>query len=180
MRMRTTPLEGIYVIEPSVIEDERGYFMESYRQEWFKHIAPHINFIQDNESLSVHSGTLRGIHYQLPPSKQTKLVRVTQGAIYDVAVDIRKGSPTFGQYFAIELSAENKKQLYIAKGFAHAFITLLPHTRVNYKVDESYDKAADRGIIWNDGQINIQWPAAVTTISDKDQSWPTLTEAEWL
>ena len=134
-----------------------------------------VKFVQDNQSFSASKGTLRGLHYQLNPKAQTKLVRCTKGSIFDVAVDIRKGSPTYGKWFGIELSAENKKQLLVPKGFAHAFMTLTDDVEVQYKVDEIYSPENDRGIIWNDPAIGIEWPIDITPIlSEKDEKAPLL------
>lgn len=152
--------------------------MESYKKIVLEQSGIKLDFVQDNESLSVQKGTLRGLHYQLPPYEQAKLVRVVQGAIYDVAVDIRRQSATFGQWFAVELSAQNKKQLLIPRGFAHGFVTLEPNTLVQYKVDHYYAAEADRGIIWNDPQIGITWPEGPYTLSAKDQKHPLLADAE--
>lgn len=177
MDITAAPLEGVYVISPHAIGDERGYFMESFKMDRLK--ALHINtaFVQDNESLSVQKGTLRGLHYQLPPYEQAKLVRVVTGAIYDVAVDIRKGSATFGQWFGIELNETNKRQLYIPRGFAHGFVTLEPNVIVQYKVDQYYNAAADRGIVWNDPDINIAWPEGPYILSEKDKQHPNLAQS---
>ncbi|PGC78602.1 dTDP-4-dehydrorhamnose 3,5-epimerase, partial [Bacillus toyonensis] len=134
---------------------------------------------QDNQSFSATKGTLRGLHYQLNPKAQTKLVRCTRGSIFDVAVDIRKGSPTYGQWFGIELSAENKKQLLIPKGFAHGFMTLTDDVEVQYKVDELYAPECDRGIIWNDAEVGVEWPIEIQPVlSEKDEKAPSLKEAE--
>lgn len=177
MDITEAPLKGVYIITPKVIGDERGYFMESFKKEHFAaHDIDHA-FVQDNESLSVQKGTLRGLHYQLPPYEQAKLVRVVRGAIYDVAVDIRKSSPTFGQWFGIELNETNKRQLYIPRGFAHGFVTLEPNVIVQYKVDQYYNAEADRGIIWNDPAINIDWPEGPFVLSNKDKHHPTLAQA---
>ncbi|CRH97454.1 sugar biosynthesis protein [Streptococcus pneumoniae] len=138
-----------------------------------------LQFVQDNQSFSATKGTLRGLHYQLNPKAQTKLVRCTRGSIFDVAVDIRKGSPTYGQWFGIELSAENKKQLLIPKGFAHGFMTLTDDVEVQYKVDELYAPECDRGIIWNDAEVGIEWPMEIQPVlSEKDEKAPSLKEAE--
>lgn len=180
MKYTVTPLEGVYVFEPRVIDDQRGYFMESFKEQWLQNLNLEVNFIQDNESLSIQKGTLRGLHYQLPPYEQTKLIRVIRGSVFDVAVDIRKSSHTFGQWFGTVLNEENKKQLFIPKGFAHGFVTLAPHTRVTYKVDQYYVATADRGIIWNDPQIDIKWPDGSFILSDRDTLHPRLQEAECL
>ncbi|WP_409252133.1 dTDP-4-dehydrorhamnose 3,5-epimerase [Bacillus sp. SCS-153A] len=179
MKVIETNLEGVLVIEPKVFGDHRGWFMETYSDAKFSEAGIDLNFVQDNQSFSAAKGTLRGLHYQLNPKAQTKLVRCTQGSIFDVAVDIRKGSPTFGKWFGIELSAENKKQLLVPKGFAHAFMTLTDDVEVQYKVDELYSPENDRGIIWNDPEIGIDWPFDITPIlSEKDQKVPLLKDTE--
>ncbi|KAB7671690.1 dTDP-4-dehydrorhamnose 3,5-epimerase [Bacillus sp. B1-b2] len=179
MKLTITKLDGVVVIEPKVFGDNRGWFMETYNEQNFIEAGINLNFVQDNQSFSATKGTLRGLHYQLNPKAQTKLVRCTQGAIFDVAVDIRKNSPTFGEWFGVELSAENKKQLLVPKGFAHAFITLTDNVEVQYKVDELYSPENDRGIIWNDPEIGIEWPIDITPIlSEKDQKAPLLRDAE--
>ncbi|MFH0068450.1 dTDP-4-dehydrorhamnose 3,5-epimerase [Peribacillus sp. NPDC056705] len=179
MKIMETKLPGVKVIEPKVFSDHRGWFMETFSDEWFIKDGIAIDFVQDNHSFSATRGTLRGIHYQLNPKAQAKLVRCTRGAFYDVAVDIRKGSPTFGDWFGLELSADNRKQLFIPKGFAHGFITLTDNTEVQYKADAFYDPQCDRGISWNDPAIGIVWPDLLTPIlSAKDQTNPLLAEAE--
>lgn len=178
MIARDTGLPGIKVIEPSCYEDERGFFMESYnRERWLRNGIPHL-FVQDNHSLSVMPGTLRGMHYQLEPHAQAKLVRVVAGSIFDVVVDIRRGSPTFGRWEGFELSAGNKKQLLVPQGFAHGFITLAANTEVLYKVDAYYSQPHDRGIAWNDPDIGIVWPLAPSVLSAKDAKHPLLRDAE--
>jgi dTDP-4-dehydrorhamnose 3,5-epimerase len=173
-----TKLPGAKLIESSVFGDHRGFFMESYNEEvFFKHGITN-RFVQDNHSLSVEAGVLRGLHYQLSPKAQTKLVRVTAGAIYDVIVDIRKGSPTFGKWQGFILSSANKRQLLVPKGFAHGFCTLVPNTEVQYKVDEFYSPDHDRGIAWDDPALCIDWPTLRPILSDKDRSHPNLNEAE--
>ncbi|SFT13375.1 dTDP-4-dehydrorhamnose 3,5-epimerase [Paenibacillus sp. BC26] len=178
MTIIPTKLEGLYVVEPEVHGDSRGYFMESYSHARFAEHGMNMQFVQDNHSLSVQSGVLRGLHYQLNPKAQTKLVRVIAGAIYDVAVDIRNGSPTFGQWVGVILSESNKRQLLIPRGFAHGFCTLVPHTQVLYKVDEYYSPDQDRGILWCDPALGIDWPASKPILSDKDQKHPLLLDAE--
>ncbi|MFQ6581351.1 dTDP-4-dehydrorhamnose 3,5-epimerase [Priestia megaterium] len=179
MKISNTPLEGVFVIEPAVFGDHRGWFMETYNEkELLKH-GIDVKFIQDNQSFSATKGTLRGLHYQLNPKSQTKLVRCTKGAIYDVAVDIRIGSPTFGEWVGIELTEENKQQLLVPKGFAHGFLTLSEDVEVQYKVDELYAPQHDRGIMWNDPSIGIEWPIDITPVlSAKDEQAPLLKEAE--
>lgn len=179
MKFQDTPLEGVYIVEPKVFGDHRGWFMETYNKKNFLDVGMIINFVQDNHSFSAIKGTLRGLHYQLHPKAQTKLVRCTKGAIYDVAVDIRKGSPTFGKWYGTELTAENKKQLLIPKGFAHGFLTLTENVEVQYKVDQFYAPECDRSIKWSDPTINIQWPIDITPIlSKKDEQAPLLEDAE--
>ncbi|MFC5528985.1 dTDP-4-dehydrorhamnose 3,5-epimerase [Cohnella yongneupensis] len=178
MLVREGSLPGVKLIEPAVFEDNRGFFMESYNAERFAASGIPMTFIQDNHSLSVQVGVLRGLHYQLSPKAQTKLVRVTSGAIYDVVVDIRHGSPTFGQWEGFELSAANKRQLLVPAGFAHGFCTLMPNTEVQYKVDSLYSAAHDRGIAWDDPSIGIQWPTSEPILSDKDSKHPLLADAD--
>ncbi|MHA2857032.1 dTDP-4-dehydrorhamnose 3,5-epimerase [Paenibacillus lautus] len=178
--MNVTPLKltDAFVLEPVVHGDHRGFFMESYNDLLFKQHGIAYNFIQDNQSLSAEAGVLRGLHYQLNPKAQTKLIRVLTGAIYDVIVDIRKSSPTFGQWVGVILSEHNHRQLLVPKGFAHGFCTLVPNTQVLYKVDEYYSPENDRGILWNDPALGIDWPTSNPTLSDKDQRHPLLKDAE--
>ncbi|MEK5399587.1 dTDP-4-dehydrorhamnose 3,5-epimerase [Paenibacillus sp. FSL K6-2859] len=179
MKITETELQGIRIIEPSVFSDHRGWFMETYSEEIFRKHGVSLNFVQDNHSYSANKGTLRGLHYQLNPKAQTKLVRCTRGSIYDVAVDIRKGSPSFGQWFGIELSAENKKQLLIPQGFAHGFMTLVEDAEVQYRVDEFYSPECDGGILWNDPSIGIEWPIdVVPVLSAKDEKAPLLKDTD--
>lgn len=152
--------------------------MESYNQKQFEQLGIHINFVQDNHSYSAEAGTLRGLHYQLEPMAQSKLIRVLSGAIYDVFVDIRKDSPTYGQWKGVILSADNKRQLLIPKGFAHGFCTLVPDTHILYKVDQYYSPNHDRGILWNDPALGIDWPVSDPILSDKDRQHPVLADAE--
>ncbi|KOP66256.1 dTDP-4-dehydrorhamnose 3,5-epimerase [Bacillus sp. FJAT-18019] len=175
-----TPLKlaDAYVLEPVVHGDHRGFFMESYNASLFQQHGITYNFIQDNHSLSVEPGVLRGLHYQLNPKAQTKLIRVLTGAIYDVIVDIRKSSPTFGEWVGVILSEHNHHQLLVPKGFAHGFCTLVPNTQVLYKVDEYYSPENDRGILWNDPALEIDWPTSNPVLSDKDRTHPLLKDAE--
>ena len=176
--MMESRLSGVNLIEPTVFEDERGYFLESYQAIRYAEIGLPQVFIQDNHSLSKEAGVIRGLHYQLSPEAQSKLVRVTAGAIYDVVVDIRQGSPTYGQWEGFELSADNKRQLFVPTGFAHGFCTLVPNTEVQYKVDRLYSKEHDRGILWNDPAIGIKWPTTQPILSEKDAVHPALANAE--
>lgn len=178
MNILSTKLPGVVIIEPAVFGDHRGFFMESYNKKKFEELGIDHEFVQDNHSLSVEAGVLRGLHYQLNPKAQTKLVRVAVGAIYDVAVDIRVGSPTFGQWVGVILSAANKRQLLVPKGFAHGFCTLVPNTEVLYKVDEFYSFDHDRGIAWNDPALGIDWPTTNPILSEKDSKHPMLKDAE--
>ncbi|MEK5435092.1 MULTISPECIES: dTDP-4-dehydrorhamnose 3,5-epimerase [Paenibacillus] len=179
MKFTETALQGVWVVEPQVFGDHRGWFMETYSESKFIEQGIYLNFVQDNQSYSATKGTLRGLHYQLNPKAQSKLVRCTLGSIYDVAVDIRKGSPNYGKWFGIELSAENKKQLLIPKGFAHGFMTLNENVEVQYKVDELYSPECDGGILWNDPSIGIQWPIdVVPVLSAKDERAPLLKDAD--
>jgi len=178
MKVFETKLPGAKLIEPAVFGDHRGFFMESYNEEVFRRHGITHKFVQDNHSLSVEAGVLRGLHYQLNPKAQTKLIRVTAGAIYDVIVDIRQGSPTYGKWQGFILSSANKRQLLVPKGFAHGFCTLVPNTEVQYKVDEFYSPEHDRGIAWNDPSLGIDWPTSAPILSEKDGKHPQLAEAE--
>jgi dTDP-4-dehydrorhamnose 3,5-epimerase len=165
-----TPIQGLIVLEPTLFHDERGYFYESFNQTTFNAAigSSQFTFVQDNHSQS-KAGVLRGLHYQLPPYAQGKLVRVTQGRVWDVAVDLRKTSPTFGQWHGLELSAHNKKQFWIPPGFAHGFIALEDHTEFLYKTTAPYDKASEAAIVWNDPDLAIAWPqTAATLVNEKD------------
>lgn len=178
MKVIDLKLDGASIIEPIVHGDNRGFFMESYNEQVFKQNGIYHHFIQDNHSLSAETGVLRGLHYQLNPKAQTKLVRVLSGAIYDVIVDIRKNSPSFGQWVGVILSEDNKRQLLVPKGFAHGFCTLVPNTQVLYKVDEYYSPENDRGILWSDPSLGIDWPTSSPILSDKDKRHPLLKDAE--
>ncbi|MFE4712017.1 dTDP-4-dehydrorhamnose 3,5-epimerase [Paenibacillus sp. NPDC056722] len=178
MKFTESTLSGVWVIEPAIFGDHRGWFMETYSERIFKEHGINLNFLQDNQSFSEAKGTLRGLHFQLNPKAQSKLVRCTQGSIFDVAVDLRKGSPNYGKWFGIELSAENKKQLLIPKGFAHGFMTLVENVEVQYKVDELYAPDCDGGILWNDPFIGIKWPIdVVPVLSAKDEHAPLLKDS---
>lgn len=178
IRVTDTFLKGVKIIEPTAFGDNRGYFMESYNTEELAEHGIHAKFIQDNQSLSSEAGIVRGLHYQLNPKCQTKLLRALTGAILDVVVDIRKGSPTFGKWGGFILSEYNKRQLLIPKGFAHGFCTLTPNVNVFYKVDEYYAPEYDRGILWNDPAIGIDWPVSNPILSEKDKNHPLLEDAE--
>jgi dTDP-4-dehydrorhamnose 3,5-epimerase len=169
-----TPIQDLFVFEPQVFEDNRGYFFESFNQKTFHEAGIELIFVQDNQSSSQY-GVIRGLHYQLNPHAQTKLVRVLSGKILDVAVDVRHGSPTFGKSFSIELSAENKKQLLVPKGFAHGFSVLSERAEVFYKCDSFYNKESEAGFMYNDSTIGIDWqiPAGKEIISEKDKWLPS-------
>jgi dTDP-4-dehydrorhamnose 3,5-epimerase len=173
-----TNLQDVKIIEMDVFGDHRGFFTESYTKEKFLEAGINIDFIQDNHSLSVEPGVLRGMHFQIHPKAQTKLVRTTTGVIYDVLVDMRLGSPTYGNWEGYILSEYNHRQLLVPKGFAHGFVTLTPNCNVQYKVDEYYSKEHDGGIAFDDPTLDIAWPMPVEKliISDKDTKHPTLSE----
>ena len=175
----TTTLDGVKVFCPKKFQDDRGFFAETYNRQMLQRLGIEIEFVQDNHSLSHEIGTVRGLHYQLPPFAQDKLIRVVRGRILDVAVDIRRSSPTFGQHFVTELSADNYRQIFIPVGFAHGFCTLEPDSEIIYKVSNYYSPAHDRGILWNDPELGIRWPVAKddAVLSDKDRRQPLLREA---
>ena len=176
MKATETKLKGVYVLEPQVFGDARGWFMESWSKRKMEAAGIAVDFVQDNQSYSAQKGTLRGLHYQLDPMSQAKLLRATRGAIFDVAVDIRRGSPQFGQWVGVELSAENKRQLFIPRGFAHGFITLTDDVEVQYKADNYYAPECDGNIRWDGPDIAVAWPIAPTILSPKDEQAPTLKE----
>lgn len=179
MKVIETDISGVVVIEPKVFGDHRGWFTETYSYEKFSQHGININFIQDNHSFSAQKGTLRGLHFQLNPKAQTKLIRCTKGSILDVAVDIREGSPTYKKWIAVELSEENKKQLMVPKGFAHGFITLTDNVEVQYKVDEYYSPENDRGIRFDDPEIGIKWGIENPVLSEKDLKAPLLKDSDY-
>jgi len=171
MNVLPTTIPDVKIIEPRVFEDARGYFFEFFSQKLFNEQVSDIVFVQDNESRSTY-GVLRGLHFQKPPVAQAKLVRVVEGAVLDVAVDIRRGSPTYGQQVSVELSAENKRQLFIPQGFAHGFVVLTPTVVFQYKCDNYYSPAHEGGIAWNDQDLNIDWkvPMEDIVLSEKDKN----------
>lgn len=179
MKVSETPIPGLLVIEPNVISDLRGYFFESWQEERYQSAGIEARFIQDNESQSVQ-GVVRGLHYQLEPWGQAKLVRVVQGRVYDVAVDLRTGSPTFGKWFGLELDDTSKKQLFIPRGFAHGFSVLSETAVFSYKCDNSYNREAERSININDPALAVNWKLneIVPIISAKDKTAPLFSEAE--
>ena len=179
MEIIKTDIEGLIIIKPKIFEDNRGYFFESFNKQTFENNGLNYNFIQDNESKSSY-GVIRGLHYQLAPHAQTKLVRVLEGKVLDVAVDLRKGSPTFGKWHSVELSAENKIQFLIPQGFAHGFSVLSETAIFAYKCDNLYNKDSERGINFNDKSLNIDWgiPAEKAIISAKDKVLPCINDAD--
>jgi len=179
MEVIKTDFNGLFIIQPRIFEDNRGYFFESFNKKEFNSIIPKIEFIQDNQSKSVF-GTIRGLHYQLEPFAQSKLIRVLQGKILDVVVDIREKSPTYGKHFSVELSCENKKQFFIPKGFAHGFSVLSETAVVMYKTDQFYKPESERGINFNDPYLRIDWKVdpEKAIVSSKDKVLPTFKEAE--
>jgi dTDP-4-dehydrorhamnose 3,5-epimerase len=179
MSFSTTPLKDLLIFEPKVFEDSRGFFFESYNENTFRTAGVNFYWVQDNQSLSSY-GVIRGLHYQLNPHAQVKLVRVLVGEILDVVVDIRKASPTYGHHLAIELSAENKKQLFIPGGFAHGFSVLSEKAQVLYKCNEFYNKESEGGIIYNDPVLKIDWriPSNKEIVSDKDKALPLLADCK--
>ena len=182
MNVIKTEIEGLLILEPKIFGDSRGYFYESYNKQRFEEVTGlNINFVQDNQSKSCY-GVLRGLHFQKPPYAQSKLVRCVKGQILDISVDIRKSSPTFGKYIAVELNENNHRQLFIPHGFAHGFVVLSEEAIFQYKCDNFYNKESEGAIAWNDPEIGIDWgiPSADIILSDKDKVNPLLKDAEWL
>ena len=182
MNVIKTEIEGLLILEPKIFGDSRGYFYESYNKQRFEEVTGlNINFVQDNQSKSCY-GVLRGLHFQKPPYAQSKLVRCVKGQILDISVDIRKSSPTFGKYIAVELNENNHRQLFIPQGFAHGFVVLSEEAIFQYKCDNFYHKESEGAIAWNDPEINIDWsiPFDDVILSDKDKVNPLLKDAEWV
>jgi len=180
MQVRPLGLDGVFEVSPRKFGDDRGFFSETYNAKSFAEAGIDLTFVQDNHSYSAAKGVVRGLHYQLPPFAQDKLVRVTRGAILDVAVDIRKSSRTFGKWVSLEVSAEKWNQILVPKGFAHGFITLVENTEVIYKVTDYYSPEQDRSIRFDDPAIGIEWPlpSSGVQLSDKDQKAPLFADAE--
>ena len=182
MKVTETKIPGVRIIEPDCFGDHRGWFMETYNQEKYSKEGIDSVFVQDNMSYSAKKGTLRGIHFQNNPKSQAKLVRVVRGSVIDVAVDLRAGSPTYKQYVTVELSADNKRQFYIPRGFGHGFLTLTDDVEFEYKVDNLYSKECDRGIRYNDSDINVDWgellDGLTPILSDKDINGSSLKESD--
>ncbi len=179
VKIEKTSLAGVLLVTPSVFGDDRGTFMEAFRQDVFAAAVPGVAFVQDNVSLSTRKGTVRGLHYQRPPMGQGKLVRCGRGAVLDVAVDVRRGSPTFGRHVAVELSQDNRRQLWVPIGFLHGFCTLTDDAEVLYKVTAHYSPTHDGAVAWNDPDLGIAWPvdAASAILSAKDAAAPRLKDA---
>ncbi|HBR02774.1 MAG TPA: dTDP-4-dehydrorhamnose 3,5-epimerase [Ruminiclostridium sp.] len=178
MKIITTKIKDLFIIEPQVFGDNRGWFFESYSKIKLAKQGLECDFVQDNHSFSAQKGTLRGLHFQLNPKAQAKLVRCTRGAILDVAVDLRKGSPTYKQWLSIELTAENKKQFFIPRGFAHGFLTLTDDVGVQYKADEYYAPEYDRSIAYNDRELHVEWDIENPILSVKDKNAPLLCDSD--
>ena len=181
MEVIKTDIDGLVILEPKVFKDSRGYFFESFSQREFEEKVRKVNFVQDNESMSTY-GVMRGLHFQRPPYSQSKLVRCVKGKVLDVAVDIRKGSPTFGKYVAVELTEDNHRQLFVPRGFAHGFSVLSEEAIFQYKCDNLYAPQAEGAIAWNDPEIGIEWglPAEDVLLSAKDAAHPLLKDSEYL
>ena len=181
MEVIKTEIDGVVIIEPRIFKDDRGYFYESFSQREFEEKVCHTTFVQDNQSKSSY-GVLRGLHFQKPPYCQSKLVRCIKGAVLDVAVDIRKGSPTFGKYVAVELSEDNHRQFFVPRGFAHGFAVLTPEAVFQYKCDNFYNKESEGSVAWNDPQLAIDWriPADKVILSEKDKLSKNIADADYL
>ena len=181
MNVIKTAIDGVFILEPRVFEDARGYFFESFNQREFEEKVAPVVFVQDNESKSSY-GVVRGLHYQKPPYTQSKLVRVVKGAVLDVAVDVRKGSPTFGQHVAVELTGENHRQFFIPRGFLHGFSVLSEEVVFQYKCDNFYAPASEGAVAWDDPDLGIDWriPAEQVILSEKDRHHPRLKDVDWL
>lgn len=182
MKITETKIPGVLIIDPDVHGDHRGYFMETYSKKKYEEVGITVDFVQDNMSFSAQKGTLRGLHWQNVPRAQSKLVSCTKGSVIDVAVDIREGSPNYGEWVSVELSEENKRQFFIPQGFAHGFLTLTDNVEFRYKVDNFYSKEHDRGIRYDDPTANVDWGSLLNglepILSEKDMSGPTLKEAD--
>lgn len=178
MQIEKTSLEGAYLIKPDVFQDERGFFMESYSKKRLKDLGIDADFVMDCHSKSVTKGVLRGLHFQHPGHTQAKLVRVTKGAVYDVIVDLRKDSPTFGKWEGFELTSNNYYMLFVPRGFAHGFCTLVDDTEFQYKCDNEYEATSEGGLMWNDPTLNIYWPVENPILSEKDQQHQTFAKFE--
>ena len=176
MEFIKTDIKGLILVKPKVFTDNRGFFLESYSVSKFKEGGIDCTFVQDNHSRSINAGVIRGLHFQTEPFSQAKLIRAIRGSIFDVAVDLRRDSPTFGQWRGFTLSASNFDMLFIPRGFAHGFCTLEDNSEIAYKADNLYSAQHDSGIIWNDPDINITWPTEKPILSEKDSNLPTLNQ----
>jgi len=180
LEVRSFDVEGPVLIVPKRFGDARGYFCETWsRGDWAEAGLPPIDWVQDNEAFSATAGTTRGLHFQAPPSAQTKLLRAISGEIFDVAVDIRKGSPTYGKSVSARLTSKGGEQLFVPRGFAHGYQTLTPDALVAYKCDGLYDPSTEGGLLWSDSDLDFEWPIATdVTLSDKDKTWPALSDLD--
>lgn len=178
MKVTKTEIDGLYILEPDVHGDHRGWFMETWTKKSLEENGIHIDFVQDNQSYSAVKGTLRGLHFQTDPKAQTKLLRCTRGEILDVAVDLRRGSPTYKKWVSVRLSAENKKQFLMPKGMAHGFVTLTDDVEVQYKVDEYYAPECDRSVRFDDPEIGVDWGVTNPILSNKDMNAPLLKDSD--
>ena len=178
MQVAQTPIPDLLVVSLAVHRDHRGFFAETWRDEWNAQLGLTAPFVQDNHVRSEQKGVMRGLHFQKPPHTQAKLVRVTRGAVYDVIVDLRKDSPTYGQWEGFELTANNHLMLFVPRGFAHGFVTLEDYTEFQYKCDNYYNKESDGGIIWSDPELSIYWPIKEPILSAKDKEHPQFSEFE--
>lgn len=176
MQFTPTKFKDAWLVTPQVFQDERGFFLESYSMKKFKEKGIDAHFVQDNHAMSVKKGVLRGLHFQEPPFAQAKLVRVVKGSVFDVIVDLRKDSPTFGQAEGFTLSAKNFQMLFVPKGFAHGYCTLEDNTEFLYKTDDFYAPESEGGIAWNDPDLKIDWPIAEPTLKERDENWPKFRE----
>ncbi len=178
MRFEKTEIDGLIVIYPDCFSDNRGWFMETYSEQKYKDMGIDCKFVQDNQSFSKEKGTLRGLHFQKNPMAQSKLVRCPRGALLDVAVDMRKNSPTYKKWFSIELNEENKVQLFIPQGFIHGFVTLKENTEIQYKVDNVYSKECDRSVRFDDAEIGVNWGVTNPIVSQKDMNAPLIKDSD--
>jgi dTDP-4-dehydrorhamnose 3,5-epimerase len=176
MEIRETGLPGLRILIPKAHKDHRGFFLETFREEFFQRLDEPLHFVQDNHARSEAAGVLRGLHYQAPPAAQTKLIWVSRGAAFDVVVDLRRSSPTYGRSYGLVLTAESFLRLLIPKGFAHGYMTLSPGTEFHYKVDQYYSPENEGGLRWNDPALAIDWPDREPIIAERDKSWPLLAD----
>jgi len=178
MKKIETIFKDAFILEPAVFGDDRGWFLESYSKKTLENLGLQADFVQDNHSMSLQKGTLRGLHFQVNPMAQTKLVRCTRGAVLDVIVDLRESSPTYKKWLSVELSAENKRQLFIPKGFIHGFVTLAESSEIQYKVDQYYSADCDRSVRYDDSDLQIDWGITDPILSDKDKNAPLLKDSD--